>query len=255
MNIETDIHALHVDDDENFLDLSKEIIEKSTEKITVTTENNPADVCTVIEQKDIDCIVSDYQMGDITGLDVLEDVRETYSDIPFILFTGKGTEEIASEAISCGVDDYLQKGSGQDQYNVLIKRIINTVSRRRAEAAYSEVFHRTPAGMAIHDPDTGEVIEANDRWKELLGFDGEQINSLDMETIVIEEPPYTADTVTDLINKAANGNTQRFKWVSRKTDGTEIPLILSFRQVNVEGFERVLSCCMSIRDADLLEKY
>lgn len=53
-------------------------------------------------------------MPGLDGLDVLERVRGEYPDLPFILFTGKGSEEIASDAISKGVTDYLQKGGGTE---------------------------------------------------------------------------------------------------------------------------------------------
>ena len=71
------------------------------------------------------------------GIGFLEEVRETDPDLPFILFTGKGSEEVAGDAIAAGATDYLQKGSGTDQYTVLANRIQNAVeqyrSQRRAE--------------------------------------------------------------------------------------------------------------------------
>jgi len=68
-----------------------------------------------------------------TGIELLEAVRATHADLPFVLFTGKGNEEITSEAISAGVTDYLQKTRGTDQYAVLANRIVNLVEKYRAE--------------------------------------------------------------------------------------------------------------------------
>lgn len=59
-------------------------------------------------------------------------IRQHYPDLPFILFTGRGSEEIASDAIAVGVTDYLQKGTGTDQYEVLANRIENAVAHHRA---------------------------------------------------------------------------------------------------------------------------
>jgi PAS domain S-box-containing protein len=67
------------------------------------------------------------------GLAFLQRVRDRFGDLPFVLFTGKGSEEIASEAISAGVTDYLQKTGGTDQYALLAQRVTNAVERRRAE--------------------------------------------------------------------------------------------------------------------------
>jgi PAS domain S-box-containing protein len=77
-------------------------------------------------------------MPNQNGIEFLRSVREIYPDLPFILFTGKGSEEVASEAISAGVSDYLQKESGTDQYTVLANRIANLVSQYRAVSAVEE---------------------------------------------------------------------------------------------------------------------
>lgn len=68
-------------------------------------------------------------MPGMNGIEFLESVRAIDEDLPFILFTGKGSEEVASEAISAGVTDYLQKQSGTDQYTILANRITNATSR------------------------------------------------------------------------------------------------------------------------------
>lgn len=74
------------------------------------------------------CIVSDYDMPGQSGLDFLTTIRETHPRIPFILYTGKGSEDVAGDAISAGVTDYLQKETGSSQYTVLANRIKNAVA-------------------------------------------------------------------------------------------------------------------------------
>lgn len=63
------------------------------------------------------------------GIEFLETDREEYPNLPFILYTGKGSEEVASDAISAGATDYLQKGSGTDQYQLLANRTPNAVGQ------------------------------------------------------------------------------------------------------------------------------
>ena len=72
-------------------------------------------------------------MPETNGIEFLEAVRDMYPNLPFILFTGKGSEEIASDAISAGVIDYLQKQRGTDQYTILTNRIRTAVEGARAE--------------------------------------------------------------------------------------------------------------------------
>lgn len=129
------INVLHVDDDPAFAKMAAEFLTREDEQLNIHTETCPADALEYLRDgsDEVDCIVSDYDMPERTGLDLLKLVREAYGDIPFILFTGKGSEEIASEAISAGVDEYLQKGSGTDKYTVLANRIRTLTAKRRTE--------------------------------------------------------------------------------------------------------------------------
>jgi PAS domain S-box-containing protein len=125
------IRVLLVDDSPDFADLAADFLER--DGFEVITATSAGDGLSKIDQGAVDCVVSDYEMPDLDGLEFLEAVREHHADLPFILFTGKGSEEIASEAISAGVSDYLQKGHGKEQYDLLSKRITNAVNQYRAE--------------------------------------------------------------------------------------------------------------------------
>jgi PAS domain S-box-containing protein len=124
-----------VDDDPQFADLTATFLERQTAALTVLTESTATAALQRLRSDDVDCIVSDHDLAETTGIDFLESVREEHPDLPFILFTGKGSEEVASQAISAGVTDYLQKGIGTDQYTILANRIENAVERSRSVQA------------------------------------------------------------------------------------------------------------------------
>ena len=121
------IDVLHVDDDPDFTDLAATFLERVDSRIAVRAAGSAAEGRDVLADHDVDCIVSDYDMPGADGIELLEAVREEYPDLPFILYTGKGSEEVASDAISAGVTDYLQKGTGSEQYELLANRIVNAV--------------------------------------------------------------------------------------------------------------------------------
>ncbi|HET7324635.1 MAG TPA: PAS domain S-box protein, partial [Halococcus sp.] len=132
------ISVLLVDDEPAVADLAALYLERFHDDITVETETaGKAALARFSRDPElIDCIVSDYTMPGMDGLEFLAAVRETHPAIPFVLFTGKGSEEIASEAISAGVTDYLQKGTGTEQYELLANRVENAVfAHRGAERA------------------------------------------------------------------------------------------------------------------------
>ncbi len=155
--MESAIRVLLVDDSPDFADLAADFLER--EDFDVTTANSAAEGLETITATTIDCIVSDYDMPDRNGLEFLDAVRADHPDLPFILFTGKGSEEIASKAISAGVTDYLQKGHGKEQYDLLSKRITNAVNQHRARA---RADHLERVNSVVRDVDKA-LVRASDR--------------------------------------------------------------------------------------------
>jgi PAS domain S-box-containing protein len=161
------IRVLHVDDDPDFTELVGRFLEQSDDAIEVVTATSPEDGLRRLDSVDVDCVVSDYDMPDEDGLTFLERIRGQYPDLPFVLFTGKGSEEIASEAISAGVTEYLQKGTGSEQYSILANRIRNVVERTRSSR---ELARRTQRLETLISNLPGIVYRCtNDRtWSTLL---------------------------------------------------------------------------------------
>jgi len=112
---------------------------------------------------EFDCVISDYDMPDRDGIEFLESVREEYPDLPFILYTGKGSEEVASDAISAGATDYLQKQSDTSQYTVLANRITNAVEQYRSNRERRRRRERqTRQGDALLELTTDDAVIAGD---------------------------------------------------------------------------------------------
>jgi PAS domain S-box-containing protein len=133
------IRLLHVDDQPDFLHASAEFLERTDDQLVVETATSPREGLEILDERQIDCVVSDYEMPRIDGIEFLERVQEEYPDLPFILFTGRGSEEIASDAISAGVTDYLQKHQDTEQYELLANRIRNAVTQYRAEQDLEQI--------------------------------------------------------------------------------------------------------------------
>ncbi|WP_423743350.1 response regulator (plasmid) [Haladaptatus sp. SPP-AMP-3] len=139
------IRVLLVDDEPDLAEMAAQFVRREGDALETHAETNPADALDRLEAEAFDCVVSDYDMPRMNGLELLAAVRETFPELPFILFTGKGSEEIASEAISAGVTDYLQKETGVDQYTVLAHVVENAVEKHRAERALRESERRFEA--------------------------------------------------------------------------------------------------------------
>lgn len=129
------LKILYVDDEEDLLALGKIFMERLG-NLTVDTSPSAADALEKLFKSSYDGIVSDYQMPGMDGIDLLREVREKYGDIPFILFTGRGREEVVVQAIEFGVDFYVQKGGEpKSQFAELVHKIRHAVRRKNAEHA------------------------------------------------------------------------------------------------------------------------
>jgi len=151
---------LYVDDEPGLLEIGKLFLE-STGDFSVTTVLSGHEGLEQLAQQTFDAIVSDYQMPEMDGIEVLKAVRKTYGTIPFILFTGRGREEVVIEAINNGVDFYLQKGGdAKAQFAELAHKIRQAVTRRQAEVALSESEKRL-ADLINFLPDATFAIDMN----------------------------------------------------------------------------------------------
>lgn len=173
----TPIKILHVDDDPQFGDLVAKFLEREDDRITIVTESTVEAGLTQFQEHDFDCIVTDYDLPYQDGLTFLETVRDSHPDIPFILFTGKGSEGIAGEAISAGVTDYLQKQAGTNQYAILANRITNAVAQRRDHRRRKlshQAMETASEGLSLVQPD-GTFLYVNPAFAKLFGYTQDEL--------------------------------------------------------------------------------
>ncbi|WP_248895636.1 hybrid sensor histidine kinase/response regulator [Haloplanus halobius] len=136
------VRVLHVDDDPDFAELAATLLERADDRIAVEVATSAREGLSRLAADDVDCVVSDYDMPGMDGIAFLEAVRAEYPDLPFVLFTGKGSEEVASEAFSAGATDYLRKGSGTERYELLANRVRNAVEAHRSRRMLRERTRR-----------------------------------------------------------------------------------------------------------------
>ncbi|MDS0476857.1 PAS domain S-box protein [Natrinema sp. 1APR25-10V2] len=171
--------VLHVDDYKKHVRLTEVALREVEETLEILCETTVEDGLAVFRdsETDVDCIVSDYVMPQKDGLDFLAAVRDDDQKFPFILFTGQGSEEIASTAISAGVTDYLQKGHGMGTFQVLANRITNAVTRYRTEKEIKQVYEAMEAaqdGISLLN-DEGQFTYVNQAYATLYGYEPDEL--------------------------------------------------------------------------------
>lgn len=124
------IKVLYVEDDSFYRYFFEREIKKTDPSIHIKTVSTACDALKVFNSS-FDCIVSDYKLPIMDGIELAKKVRSE-SDVGFIIYTGYGSEETISEAFAAGVDDYIKKDSDPSHIIILAKRIRQVVEKNRA---------------------------------------------------------------------------------------------------------------------------
>ncbi len=120
----TPLRVLCVDDEPGLAKLVAAYLERDDEIPCATAVETNADAAlSRIRAEPFDCVVTDYDMPERTGIELLSAARESHPELPFLLFSAAGPNELAAEMVRSGVTDYVRKRGGSDAYTMLIRRI------------------------------------------------------------------------------------------------------------------------------------
>ncbi|MBN1763608.1 MAG: PAS domain S-box protein [Methanomicrobia archaeon] len=192
---QTRIKILHVDDEPDVLISTKRFLERRNANFSIDGATSVEEGIELLNSVDYDVVLSDYKMPGMDGLEFLDYLRQSGNTVPFIMFTGKGREEVAMEALNKGANHYLQKGGEiKSLYGTLAHVIKEVVEKNRTEDAlkksekeYQAIFETTGTAMVIIEEDTTLSL-VNTKFEELSGYSREEVEGKKSWTeFVVEE--------------------------------------------------------------------
>ena len=204
------IRILHVDDEGSHLEFTKIFLEEVDQKIVVDSASTPEEAIELQEKNSYDCIISDYKMLSMDGIELAQKVRER-SNVPFILYTGQGSEEVAQYAFETGIDDYLRKESDPSHYQILAKRVRQNVDKYRAEQLYRKVVIDSRDGIIILNG--MDIAFMNQAAAELFGYQtpNDLIGSNILE-LLVETEQRLAECMNETLGTEASSNLFEVKY-------------------------------------------
>ena len=175
-------HILYVDDDPSLLEIGKQFLERSGQFNVEITDSAPG-AFTLLKSNTYDSIIADYQMPGMDGIEFLKKVRASGNTVPFILFTGRGREEVVIQALNEGADFYLQKGGEPKPLFVeLSHKLRQAIQKRLAEKQVLEkeaqlrtLVDSIQVGIVTIDAKTHTILDANPKAIEMIGVDAGEI--------------------------------------------------------------------------------
>ena len=257
------LNVLYVDDEPELLDITKMLLEQDSE-LTVSTEQNPIVAIDMIARDEYDVIVSDYQMSGMSGIELLKEVRKL-DHVPFILFTGRGREEVAIEALNNGADFYLQKGGDHNVQFEELKNAIMQLARRKgmedqrrvAEQALREsenklrdIFNSVNDAIFIHDME-GHFLEVNDVVCTRLGYSRDELLRMTPQDI---NPLELLSLLRIRFEQLRTKGYIVYETVHVTKDGMRIPTEISCRAITYEGKAAFLAVARDITEREQAEE-
>jgi PAS domain S-box-containing protein len=255
------ISVLYVDDEPALLDIGKAFLERGG-SITVETSSSAADAQERLHQRSFDAIVSDYQMPGTNGIEFLKYIRNRHRDLPFILFTGRGREEVVIEALNLGADFYLQKGgSPAPQFAELEHKIRQAVHQKQSEQRIneSEERYRTlfeNASDAIFLIDRDKYVDCNKKALELFGCTREELigsHPCDHSPACQSDGVSSEKKSRDLLQVAVGGTPRLFDWCHTRKDGSEFDVEISLTRLDVKGRHLLLAIMRDVHERKQVE--
>jgi len=216
--------VLHVDDESVILMVTKAFLEKYN--CSVDGALSAEEALVKLQHNSYDVIVSDYEMSEMDGITLLKAIREKNPDIPFIIFTGKGREDVVIEALNEGADYYLQKGGEPDaMFRELAHKIQKSVERIEILQALKDSekkcrrFMDTSGDMYFRTDIEGNIVWVNQESYKKLGFDSyDEIVGLPANATWVY--PKKREEYLDLLRQ--HGNINEYEVKLKKVDGSII---------------------------------
>lgn len=125
------IKILHVDDNEDYLNLLELRLPLEDNSIFIEKAKSAKIALSMLSKKEFDCVLVDYEMSGMNGLEFLEAAKEKKMMVPFIFLTGQGNEEVAAQAFRLGADDYFTKDNTFAHFPRLVNSIKQNIAKYR----------------------------------------------------------------------------------------------------------------------------
>ncbi len=235
------IKVLLVDDNDDFLLLSKKYLEQISDGLDIDVCTSASDALQKMEHSHFDVIVSDYRMPKIDGLEFLRILRDRGFSTPFVVFTGRGREEVAIRALNLGASYYVTKGADVKSQYTQLYHIIKQLSKHataekklvESEERYRSLVHSAPYGIAVHK--NYKLVFANQYSLNILGIGSihEIQNKSILELAHPDSREFIEKRIRSIYSEATETQVVEQKWI--RPDGSTMYVEVVAKSIEYEG--------------------
>jgi PAS domain S-box-containing protein len=251
---------LHVDDDPVLQEIMKLMLQDLEGSIEIDNASSVDEGLAKLAAKTYDLVVSDYDMPMKNGLDFLQQIRQNKNLTPFILFTGKGREEVAIRALNLGADGYYNKqGTPETVYGELAHGITLVTEKAKANSAleasekrYHTLMDNAAEAIFIHDI-KGKILDVNEQACKNLQYTKEELLSKSIKDISV-----TAENdkrLNEIWSKVLTGNTISLQSTQIRKDKSRFPVEVTLSIISFDKEKLVIALVKDITERKKAEDY
>lgn len=171
-------------------DGSPDSLAEVADNLSVLEARTAAEALDMMSECRVDCILSAYTLPEPDGIELLRAVRKMWADLPFLLYTGAGSERIASEAISAGVSDYLRAEETDAETLVWrAERLVNSSDANGTSQRFNHYRSIVQAmGDGVYTLDTnGYMTAVNDTLVDVSGYERDELFGQPVSVLLAEQ--------------------------------------------------------------------
>jgi PAS domain S-box-containing protein len=227
--------VLYVDDEPQLLEIGKIFLERGGQ-FAVETISSATAALSLLNTSQYDAVVADYQMPEMDGIELLKKVRTSGNHVPFILFTGRGREEVVIQALNEGADFYLQKGGDPTpQYAELSHKIRQAIQKRLADIGRKqteeEVRQKNLMLITLHELEREFAeLPASERVETLAAKKLSALSGSAVTIFSLYDPALQVQTVAamefapGLLESLPGGWEKVTRWLGTRPEDLRIPI-------------------------------
>src|SRR5207248_4420806 len=215
--------------------------------------------------KSWDIILADYNLPEFDALAALRILQDSNLDLPFIIVSGGIGEDIAVSAMKAGAHDYLMKGNLSRLMPAVereLREAANRAGQREAKNALQEselryrlLWETSPDAVILMDTES-RIHFANPAVKEVFGYAPEEIIG---QTLMLLQPDRLRGLHAIGIKRYLQTGLKKLNWratetVGRRKDGVEIPIEVSFSDMDLNGERRFVGFIRDVTERKRAER-
>ena len=218
----------------------------------------------IVDVNDAYCELVGGERAEVLATDPME------LSVPAEGYTEEYAEEIFEEVLETGQKSYewmIQTKSGEYRIADVVasraeidgeKRVISIsrdiTERKRRKQEFEEIFNAVQDAITVHDAETGEIVDANDAYCELVGYDRERLLEMDGIDLSVPAEGYTEAYAEEIFAEVMDRGQKSYRWKIQTKDGERRMTEVAATRAKIGGEKRLINVSRDITERERREQ-